>query len=126
MILVAHYSCFLPHFDIDLTASSLGWGIIRNYRVLHLGISWTMKQAKDAPASFTGSFIRSVYYRSSVTPQYLAIPENGASFFTLFLFATHHIWQELATRSRLYISHNVSCSLISYCRGVTLLISALE
>lgn len=40
--------------------------------------------------------------------KYLAIPENGASFFTIFLADVHERWLELAGKATIYVSHSVS------------------
>lgn len=107
VIVVANHCFRTPYFDYDLTTNSRGWGRLSNNISTTPRISWTMKQAHDAPAAFTGCFLRSVDYRSSITCKFLAIPANGAAFFTSSLFDIQNLWLNQVAMSRSYILHNV-------------------
>lgn len=125
MIVVAYFSFMIPHFDLDFTDKNSGWGTVSKCSIIPVSISWTMKSAKNTSASVTGCFVRSMYFRSTITPRYLAIPENGAAFFTVFLSEIHAMWLALAAKSSLYIAHNVSDSLQKLVVFVPLLIARL-
>lgn len=111
MILVAYFAFTIPHFDLKPSDDLDGLAGLSNHSTPRIAISWTMKQAKDAPASFTGYFMRSAFYRTTMRVKYLAIPENGAAFFTLFLGDIHERWVELVLKASVYISHSVSIGL---------------
>lgn len=111
VILVAYFTYSVPSLDFDVAGGRHRWGRSTNHSVSTASISWTMKQAQDAPASFTGCFMRSVSFRSTICARYLSIPENGAAFVNFFLIDIHQWWLNLVSKSRLYISHNVSHSM---------------
>lgn len=110
MILVAYYEFTIPDFNFEFRDGLVKSG---KHRTSHMQMSWTMKRAKDAPTPFIGYFMRSMDYRSNLRLKYLAIPENGVTFFTLFLDDVHQRWQELFTTANEYISTTVSPALQS-------------
>lgn len=114
VIVVAQYVSIIPYFDCDFTTNRRGWGRLSNNLTMSLRVSWTMKPANDAPAAFTGCFLRSVYYRNSSHMKYLTIPSNGTAFFTSFISHTQDLWLEQAAKSRAYMLHNVCDSLFIY------------